>query len=85
MAKYRIELKKSVLKDLAKVPKKDVKRIMTAIESLGSDPRPPQSKKLSGQERFRLRQGDFRILYSIEDDRLIVCVVKVGNRREVYR
>ena len=85
MAKYRIELKKSVLKDLAKVPKKDVKRIMAAIESLGTDPRPPQSKKLSGQERFRLRQGNHRILYSIEDDKLIVCVVNVGDRREVYR
>ena len=53
--------------------------------SLADDPRPLGSKKLSGQERYRLRQGDYRILYEIEDDKLIVCVVKVRHRRDVYR
>jgi len=85
MASYRIVVKKSVAKDLKNIPKKDVQRILSAIQQLADDPRPPQSKKLSGQERFRIRQGSYRILYTIENDRLIVCVVKVGNRRDVYR
>jgi mRNA interferase RelE/StbE len=55
-----------------------------AIESLADDPRPPQSKKLSGLEQYRLRQGNYRILYSIKDDLLIVFVVAVGHRKEIY-
>jgi len=85
MAKYDVVLRKSVLKDLDDIPKKDVKRIMSAVGSLADNPRPPQSKKLSGHDRYRLRHGVYRIIYSIEDDKLIVCVVKVGHRREVYR
>ena len=84
MESYRIVVKKSVSKDLKKIPNKDVLRILEAIKSLAQDPRPPQSKKLSGQERYRLRQGNYRILYSIEDEKLIVQVVKVGNRRDIY-
>lgn len=84
MARYRVIVKKSVSKDLKGIPKKDVRRILAAIKSLGDDPRPPGTKKLAGQERYRLRQGNYRILYSIGDDRLIVCVVKVGDRRDVY-
>jgi mRNA interferase RelE/StbE len=84
MESYRILIKKSVSKDLKKIPKKDVERILASIQSLENNPRPPQSKKLSGQERYRLRQGNYRILYSIEDEKLIICVVKVGNRRDVY-
>ena len=85
MDSYSIVVKKSVYKDIEKIPKKDVRRILEAIESLARDPRPPQSKKLSGQERYRLRQGNYRILYSIKDAKLVVEVVKVGNRRDVYR
>lgn len=85
MASYKIVIKKSVAKDFKTIPKKDVQRILSAIEQLADDPRPPQSKKLSGQERFRIRQGNYRILYTIEDNQLVVCVVKVGNRRDVYR
>ena len=85
MASYRIVVKKSVSKDLKKIPKKDVLRILEAIKSLAQDPRPPQSKKLSGQERYRLRQGNYRILYSIEDEQLVVQVVRAGNRRDVYQ
>ena len=85
MEPYKIIVKKSVLKDLKKIPKKDVRLILDAIESLADNPRPPQSKKLSGQERYRLRQGSYRILYSVEDEQLVVQVVKVGNRRDVYR
>ena len=85
MGKYRIELKKSVLKDFESIPRKDLQRITQAIKSLADDPRPPQSKKLSGLEQYRLRQGDYRILYSIADDILIVFVVAVGHRKEIYR
>jgi mRNA interferase RelE/StbE len=85
MEPYRLVVKQSVSKDLKKIPKKDVKRILTAIRALATNPRPPQSKKLSGQDRYRLRQGNYRILYAVEDDRLVVCVVKVGDRRSVYR
>jgi mRNA interferase RelE/StbE len=83
MERYKIIVKKSVSKDLKRIPKKDITRILSAIQDLADNPRPPQSKKLSGQERYRLRQGNFRILYSIEDDKLIVSVVRVGNRRDV--
>ncbi len=85
MARYRVILRKSVAKDMRGIPKKDARRIVAAIKSLAEDPRPLGTKKLSGQERYRLRQGNYRILYEIEDDKLIVCVVRVGNRRDVYR
>lgn len=85
MARYKIVIRKSVSKDIRGIPKKDLQRILNAIETLADDPRPTGSKKLSGQERYRLRQGNYRILYEIEDDKLIVCVVKIGDRRDVYR
>ena len=84
-ARYRVIIKKPVAKDLKGIPKKDVRRILSSINALADDPRPAATKKLSGQERYRLRQGNYRILYEIEDDRLIVCVVRVGDRRDVYR
>lgn len=85
MGRYRIELKKSVLKDFDSIPKKELQRIISVIESLANDPRPPQTKKLSGLEHYRLRQGDYRILYTIQDNLLIVYVVAVGHRKEIYR
>ena len=85
MGKYSILFRRSVLKDLEVLPKKDVQRILEAIRTLAVDPRPPQSQKLSGREQYRLRQGTYRILYVIQDDVLIVTVVKVGHRREVDR
>ncbi|MGD9611752.1 MAG: type II toxin-antitoxin system RelE/ParE family toxin [Kiritimatiellia bacterium] len=85
MGKYSILFRRSVLKDLVVLPKRDMQRIMEAIRALAVDPRPPQSQKLSGREQYRLRQGTYRILYVIHDDVLIVTVVKVGHRREVYR
>ena len=85
MEEYKIVFKNSVQKDLSKIPKKDVKRIISTIKSLAKDPRPIAAKKLSARERYRIRQGNYRILYSIEDDKLVVCVVKVGHRQDVYR
>ena len=85
MASYELVFKKSVAKDLRVFPKQDVKRIMQRIRSLADDPRPEGCEKLSGQERYRVRQGVYRIIYEIEDDRLTVLIVKVGHRRDVYR
>jgi len=85
MAPYKIQFKASVQKDLRTIPKKDVLRILTKIESLADNPIPPQAEKLSGDEKYRIRQGNYRILYFIEDEVLMVTVVKVGHRRDVYK
>jgi mRNA interferase RelE/StbE len=85
MAKYRLAFKKSVSKDLRSIPNEQVARILKRIEALQDDPRPPGSEKLSGQERYRIRQGIYRIVYEIADDILIVTVVKVGHRKTAYR
>ncbi len=84
MARYEVAFKSSVYKDLKPIPKEDVKRILARIEALTEDPRGPGCEKLSGQERYRVRQGVYRILYEIVDDRLIVTVVKIAHRRQVY-
>jgi mRNA interferase RelE/StbE len=85
MAEYRIFFKKSVEKDCKVIPKKDLKKILDRIETLAKNPRPAGCEKLTGQQRYRLRQGRYRILYSIQDDELTVWVVKVGHRKEIYR
>ena len=85
MASYELVFKRSVTKDLRAFPKADVKRVLQRIRSLADDPRPPGCEKLSGQERYRVRQGLYRIVYEIDDGIVIVLVVKVGHRREVYR
>ena len=85
MAVYSIFFRESVSKDLAAIPRDDLKRIMERIGRLADDPRPVGCEKLSGQEKYRLRQGNYRIVYSIQDNELTVWVVKVGHRREVYR
>lgn len=85
MARYELRFRKSVSKDLHPIPKQDIQRIVEAIQGLADDPRPPQSRKLSGAEKYRLRCGVYRVLYEIFDDVLVVCVVKVGHRKEVYR
>lgn len=84
MAKYDVVFKRSVYKDLRSIPNVDVKRILSSIDTLAADPRPPGCEKLSGQERYRIRQGVYRIVYEIEDNRLIVTVVRVGHRGQVY-
>ncbi|MDH3720600.1 MAG: type II toxin-antitoxin system mRNA interferase toxin, RelE/StbE family [Desulfobacteraceae bacterium] len=85
MAAYKLFFKKSVQKDFDSIPKKDLKRILSRIESLSEDPRPKGCEKLTGQERYRLRQGRYRIVYSIQDDELTVWVVKVAHRKDIYR
>ena len=85
MGRYRVLVRKSVSKDLDRIAKKDVRRIVKAIGALSDDPRPPQSKKLSGEEKYRLRCGAYRIIYEIQDDQLVICVVRVRHRRDAYR
>jgi mRNA interferase RelE/StbE len=85
MAGYKIFVKRSVEKDLAAIPKDDLQRILRKIESLGENPRPQGCEKLSGQEKYRVRQGRYRIVYSVQDNELTVWIVKVGHRREIYR
>jgi mRNA interferase RelE/StbE len=85
MAEYRVLFRESVYKDLRQIPKKDVSRILARISHLSQDPRPPGCEKLSGQERYRVRQGRYRVIYSIQDDELTVWVVKVGHRKAAYR
>ena len=85
MAEYKLFFKRSVQKDFDTIPKKDLRRILNRIEALKTDPRPPGCEKLTGQERYRLRQGRYRIVYSIQDDELMVWVVKVGHRKHIYR
>ncbi len=85
MGRYRVLVRKSVLKDLDRIPKKDVNRTVKAIGALSEDPRPPQSKKLSGEEKYRLRCGVCQVVYEIQDEKLIVCIVRARHRRDVYR
>jgi mRNA interferase RelE/StbE len=85
MERYELRFKASVAKDLRPLPRKDVRRILARIEDLAEDPRCPGSEKLAGQERYRVRQGDYRIVYEIRDEVLVVVVVKVAHRRDAYR
>ena len=85
MASYELTFRKSVARDLRAFPKQDVLRIMRRIRSLADDPRPVGCEKLSGQERYRVRQGSYRIIYEIQDARITVMVVKVGRRRDISR
>lgn len=85
MASYSILLTKSAAKELERVPTKDRQRIATRIGSLAENPRPIGVEKLSGDDKYRIRQGNYRILYEIIEADLIVTVVRIGDRREVYR
>jgi mRNA interferase RelE/StbE len=85
MGRYKLLFRKSVIKDMRRIPNRDLRNIVTVIDSLSDDPRPVGIEKLSGQERYRVRQGDYRIIYEINDDMVIVVVVKIGHRKDVYR
>lgn len=85
MASYELVFKKSVAKDLRSIPKKDIGRILSRIEALRDDPRGEGCVKLSAQERYRVRQGVYRIVYEIRENELVVMVVKVGHRSPVYK
>ena len=86
MAKYRLLIKPSAVKEIEAIPlKRERRRLVERITRLAENPRPVGVEKLSGQDKYRLRQGRYRILYAIEDQNLLVYVVKVGHRKDVYR
>ncbi len=85
MAEYEIFFKESVWKDFKKIPQNDLKRVLSKIEKLSENPRQIGCEKLTGQELYRIRQGNYRIIYSIQDNELTIWVVKVGHRKDIYR
>ena len=85
MASYSLQIKRSAVKEVEALPLKDRRRIVRKIQALARNPRPEGCEKLSGQDKYRLRQGDYRILYSVDDAAEAVVIVKIGHRRDVYR
>jgi mRNA interferase RelE/StbE len=82
---YKILIKPSAVKEIEGIPQKDRQRIAARIQGLPTNPRPPGCEKLSGQDKFRLRQGAYRVVYSVNDDESSLLIVKVGHRKEIYR
>jgi mRNA interferase RelE/StbE len=85
VASYKVLLKRSAAKELEGLPPRVRRRIASKIDGLGTTPRPPGVEKLSGQEKYRIRQGDYRVVYAIDDDAQTATVFKIGHRRDVYR
>ncbi len=85
MAAYELMIRPSVRKDVKKIPGPELRKILDRIETLRENPRPPGSVKLSGKEYYRIRQGDYRIIYEIQDEVLVIIVIKIGHRRDIYR
>ena len=85
MARYRLLIKPSAAKELEAIPAADRRRIVYRIQGLAENPRPPGCEKLSGRDRYRVRQGRYRILYQVRDDEVVVVVVRIAHRRDAYR
>lgn len=85
MAGYSLLIKPSAAKELEALSQKDRTRVVGRIRALATEPRPPGCEKLSGEEKYRVRQGEYRVLYTIDDQAREVVVVKIGHRRDVYR
>ena len=82
---YSLRFKKSAERELRKITKADLQRITQRIKELAAIPRPSGSEKLAGQDSYRIRQGDYRIVYTVDDDHRLIEIIKIGHRREVYR
>lgn len=82
---YHINILRRAQKQLAKIDRKNHSRIIKAIEALSKTPRPAGCKKLSGRPAWRIRIGSFRVIYEIQDDQLLILVVEIGDRRDVYK
>ena len=82
---FRIRFKSSVKKDLRSIPKQDVQRILNALERLADDPNPSNSKPLTGRDAWRLRVGQYRAIYTINEQEIVIEIIKVAHRKNVYR
>ena len=82
---YQVELETRARRELSDLPKEAVRTLSSVIDDLSQDPRPPGAKKLSGVAGYRVRKGDYRVLYAIDDKRRLVRIYRIGHRREVYR
>lgn len=85
MGSYRVEIKRSAGTELQRLPVADQRRVIARVRALAHDPRPSGAKKLSGEEKYRIRQGNYRILYQVHDRIITVVVVRIAHRRGVYR
>jgi mRNA interferase RelE/StbE len=85
VASSSVGIKHSAAKELEELPLKDRRRVISRVRALATDPRPRGCEKLSGQEKYRIRTGDLRVLYEIDDTISTVTIVKIGHRRDVYR
>ncbi len=85
MAKYKISIRKSAIKELGDIPKKDLQKVVRKIQALSANPHPQGSQKLSQKEQYRIRLGNYRIVYSVQDKELTIHIVKIGHRKEIYR
>lgn len=86
MANYKIEISSSAEKYLKKIPKKDILKIVEAIQVLSINPFPNGHRKLVGEyNAYRIRQGDYRIIYEVEGKKLLILVLKIGHRRDIYK
>jgi len=82
---YIVFIEKSAQKDLAKIPRKDQNRIIKSIEELSRNPRPVKSKKLIGRDAWRIRVGNYRVIYEIHDEKLLILIVVIGHRKNIYK
>jgi len=82
---YKLLIKTSAVKEIEAIPQRDRRRIVARIQGLSANLRPPGCEKLSGQERYRVRQGVYRIVYSVDDGESSLLIVKIGHRKEIYR
>jgi mRNA interferase RelE/StbE len=86
MATYKIEWKRSALKELEKLPRPMISKVVSAVDNLSSNPFPQGVRKLMGSESsYRIRLGDYRVLYSVIEKRLIIEIIRVGHRKDVYK
>ncbi len=85
MARFELRFKPSFAKDLRGIPKTGIRRLLKGIQALGDEPRPDGCEKLTGRDLYRIRQGVYRIVYSVDDAAVVIEVIKVGHRRDVYR
>ena len=82
---YKLFIEKSAQKDLSKIPQKDQNRIIKSIQALSKNPRSTKSKKLVGRDAWRIRVGDYRVIYEIHDERLLILIVVIGHRKDIYK